>query len=184
MNTALTAGDMRRVKRVVISSEEIKDKIKEAGALISREYEGKPLLIVSVLKGAFVFMADLCREITIPCEVGFMCAESYFAGTESSGKVNITLDLKQDISKYHVVIAEDIIDSGRTLSEIVNILKARNPLSLKVVTLLDKPERRTVDFNADYSLFTIPDLFVIGYGLDCGEYYRNLPYIAEYDMEI
>ena len=175
---------MRRVKRVVISSEEIKDKVKEAGALISREYEGKPLLIVSVLKGAFVFMADLCREITIPCEVGFMCAESYFAGTESSGKVNITLDLKQDISKYHVVIAEDIIDSGRTLSEIVNILKARNPLSLKVVTLLDKPERRTVDFNADYSLFTIPDLFVIGYGLDCGEYYRNLPYIAEYDMEI
>lgn len=184
MNTTLTAGDMRRVKRVVISSEEIKDKVKEAGALISREYEGKPLLIVSVLKGAFVFMADLCREITIPCEVGFMCAESYFAGTESSGKVNITLDLKQDISKYHVVIAEDIIDSGRTLSEIVNILKARNPLSLKVVTLLDKPERRTVDFNADYSLFTIPDLFVIGYGLDCGEYYRNLPYIAEYDMEI
>lgn len=184
MNTALTAGDMRRVKRVVISSEEIKDKVKEAGALISREYEGKPLLIVSVLKGAFVFMADLCREITIPCEMGFMCAESYFAGTESSGKVNITLDLKQDISKYHVVIAEDIIDSGRTLSEIVNILKARNPLSLKVVTLLDKPERRTVDFNADYSLFTIPDLFVIGYGLDCGEYYRNLPYIAEYDMEI
>lgn len=184
MNTTLTAGDMRRVKRVVISSEEIKDKVKEAGALISREYEGKPLLIVSVLKGAFVFMADLCREITIPCEMGFMCAESYFAGTESSGKVNITLDLKQDISKYHVVIAEDIIDSGRTLSEIVNILKARNPLSLKVVTLLDKPERRTVDFNADYSLFTIPDLFVIGYGLDCGEYYRNLPYIAEYDMEI
>lgn len=184
MNTTLTAGDMRRIKRVVISEQEIKDKVKEAGALISREYEGKPLLIVSVLKGAFVFMADLCREITIPCEMGFMCAESYFAGTESSGQVNITLDLKQDISKYHVVIAEDIIDSGRTLSEIVNILKARNPLSLKVVTLLDKPERRTVDFNADYSLFTIPDLFVIGYGLDCGEYYRNLPYIAEYDMEI
>lgn len=175
---------MRRVKRVIISEQEIKDKIKEAGALISREYEGKPLLIVSILKGAFVFMADLCREITIPCEMGFMCAESYFAGTESSGKVNITLDLKQDISKYHVIIAEDIIDSGRTLSEIVNILKARDPLSLKVVTLLDKPERRTVDFNADYSLFTIPDLFVIGYGLDCGEYYRNLPYIAEYDMEI
>lgn len=175
---------MRRVKRVIISEQEIKDKIKEAGALISREYEGKPLLIVSILKGAFVFMADLCREITIPCKMGFMCAESYFAGTESSGKVNITLDLKQDISKYHVIIAEDIIDSGRTLSEIVNILKARDPLSLKVVTLLDKPERRTVDFNADYSLFTIPDLFVIGYGLDCGEYYRNLPYIAEYDMEI
>lgn len=175
---------MRRVKRVIISEQEIKDKIKDTGAFLSREYEGKPLLIVSILKGAFVFMADLCREITIPCEVGFMCAESYFAGTESSGKVNITLDLKQDISKYHVIIAEDIIDSGRTLSEIVNILKARNPLSLKVVTLLDKPERRTVDFNADYSLFTIPDLFVIGYGLDCGEYYRNLPYIAEYDMEI
>jgi hypoxanthine phosphoribosyltransferase len=172
-----------KIKRIVITEEEIKAKIKETGRLISREYEGKPLLLVSILKGAFVFMADLCREITIPCEIGFMGAESYFNGTESSGNVNITLDLKQDISEYNVIIVEDIVDSGRTLSEVVKILKGRNPLSLKVYSLLDKPERRAVDFAPDHVLFTIPDFFVIGYGLDCGEYYRNLPYIAEYDCE-
>lgn len=178
---ALKCEKLDKIKRVVISEEEIKAKVKETGALISKEYEGKPLLLVSILKGAFVFMADLCREITIPCEIGFMCAESYFNGTASSGKVNITLDLKQDISQYHVIIVEDIVDSGRTLSEVVKMLKERNPLSLKVYSLLDKPDRRAVDFSADCVLFTIPDLFVIGYGLDCGEYYRNLPYIAEYD---
>lgn len=183
MNTSNREEFDGKIKRVIISKEEIDAKIKETGELISREYEGKPLLIVSILKGAFIFMADLCRAVTIPCEIGFMCAESYYNGTTSSGKVNITMDLKQDISKYHVIIAEDIIDTGRTLSDIVNMLKERNPLSLKVITLLDKPDRRTVKFDADLSLFTIPDLFVIGYGLDFGEYYRNLPYIAEYDQE-
>ena len=113
-----------------------------------------------------------------------MCAKSYFAGTESSGKVNITMDITQDISKYHVIIVEDIIDTGRTLKVICDRLKERNPLSIKVVTLLDKPERRLVDFKADMSLFTIPDYFVIGYGLDCGEYFRNLPYIAEYEPNL
>jgi hypoxanthine phosphoribosyltransferase len=108
-----------------------------------------------------------------------MCAKSY-SGTTSSGNVKITMDLNQDISNYHVIIVEDIIDTGRTLKEVVSILKQRNPLSLKVITLLDKPDRRVVDFKADKVLFTIPDLFVIGYGLDCDEYYRNLPYIAEY----
>lgn len=183
MNTSNREEFDGKIKRVIISKEEIDAKIKETGELISREYEGKPLLIVSILKGAFIFMADLCRAVTIPCEIGFMCAESYYNGTTSSGKVNITMDLKQDISKYHVIIAEDTIDTGRTLSDIVNMLKERNPLSLKVITLLDKPDRRTVKFDADLSLFTIPDLFVIGYGLDFGEYYRNLPYIAEYDQE-
>lgn len=183
MNTSNREEFDGKIKGVIISKEEIDAKIKETGELISREYEGKPLLIVSILKGAFIFMADLCRAVTIPCEIGFMCAESYYNGTTSSGKVNITMDLKQDISKYHVIIAEDIIDTGRTLSDIVNMLKERNPLSLKVITLLDKPDRRTVKFDADLSLFTIPDLFVIGYGLDFGEYYRNLPYIAEYDQE-
>ena len=110
-----------------------------------------------------------------------MAAESYGTGTSSCGNVNITLDLKQDISQYHVIIVEDIVDSGRTLSKIAEILRARNPLSLKIYSLLDKPERREVDFKPDHALFTIPDFFVIGYGLDCGEYYRNLPYIAEYD---
>lgn len=174
----------RRIKRVVITEQEIKDAIKKAGKQISDSYDGRPILLVSILNGAFVFMADLCREITVPCELAFMCAKSYFAGTESSGNVNITMDVSQDLSKYHVIIVEDIIDTGRTLKVICEMLKERNPLSLKVVTLLDKPERRLVDFKADLSLFTIPDYFVIGYGLDCGEYFRNLPYIAEYEPNL
>ncbi len=173
-----------RIKRVIISEEEIKSAIKKAGEEISATYDGKPILLVSILKGAFVFMADLCRAITVPCEIGFMCAKSYYQGTVSSGVVKITMDLEQDVSNYHVIIVEDIIDTGRTLSDIVKLLKSRNPLSLRVVTLLDKPSRRLVDFKADMSLFTIPDLFVIGYGLDCAEYYRNLPYIAEYNVDI
>ena len=136
-----------------------------------------------MLKGAFVFMADLCRAVSVPCEIGFMCARSYYEGTVSSGIVQITMDLDRDVSNYHLVIVEDIIDTGRTLNDIIQLLKARGPLSLHVVTLLDKPSRRIVDLKADLSLFTIPDYFVIGYGLDCGEYYRNLPYIAEYSEE-
>ena len=170
------------IKRVLISEEEIKAAIKETGKKISESYSGEPILLVSILNGAFVFMADLCREITVPCEIAFMCAKSYYKGTDSSGIVNITMDLEQDISGYHVIIVEDIVDTGRTLNDIVKLLKARNPLSLKVVTLLDKPSRRIVDFNPDMSLFVIDDLFVIGYGLDCGEYYRNLPYIAEFNQ--
>ena len=169
-----------KINRVLVSKEEIDEKIKEAGKYIDSLYDGKPILLVSVLKGAFVFMADLCRAVTVPCEIGFMCAKSYYEGTESSGVVKITMDLDKDISKYHVIIVEDIIDTGRTLSDIVKLLKARNPLSLKVITLLDKPSRRIVDFEADMALFTIPDHFVIGYGLDYNEFYRNLPYIAEY----
>ena len=172
----------KKIKRIIITEEEIKQTIAEAGRLISEKYEGKPLLLVSILKGAFVFMADLCRAVTIPCEIGFMCAQSYYNGTSSSGIVNITMDLKQDVSNYHVIIVEDIIDTGRTLHDVVKLLKARNPLSLEVVTLLDKPDRRVVSLDADMALFTIPDLYVIGYGLDCGELYRNLPYIAEYDI--
>ena len=171
----------RKIKRVIITKEQIDEAIQKAGKQISESYDGKPILLVSVLKGAFVFMADLCRAITVPCEIAFMCAKSYYKGTTSSGVVKITMDLDQDISKYHVIIVEDIIDTGRTLNDIVKLLKARNPLSLRVVTLLDKPERRLVEFKADMALFTIPDFFVIGYGLDCGEYFRNLPYIAEYN---
>ena len=170
----------RKIKRVLITEEELQEAIKRAGKEISDSYDGRPILLVSILKGAFVFMSDLCRAVTVPCEIGFMCAKSYYSGTTSSGVVKITMDLDQDISNYHVVIVEDIIDTGRTLNDVVNMLKLRNPLSLKVITLLDKPSRRLVDFKADLSLFTIPDYFVIGYGLDCAEEYRNLPYIAEY----
>ena len=169
-----------RIKRVIITKEEIQDAIVKAGKEIDAIYDGRPILLVSILKGAFVFMADLCRAVTVPCEIGFMCAKSYYEGTVSTGIVKITMDLDQDISNYHVVIVEDIIDTGRTLNDVIKLLKARNPISLRVVTLLDKPSRRLVKLDADLSLFTIPDHFVIGYGLDCGEYFRNLPYIAEY----
>ena len=169
-----------RIKQVLITEEQIKNEIAKAGKWIDSIYDGRPILLVSILKGAFVFMADVCRAVTVPCEVGFMCAKSYYEGTVSTGVVKITMDLDRDVSNYHVVIVEDIIDTGRTLGDIVKLLHARNPLSLSVVTLLDKPSRRLVDFKADLALFTIPDHFVIGYGLDCGEYFRNLPYIAEY----
>lgn len=171
---------MSKIKRVLVSADEIKEAVKRAGAEIDKIYDGRPILLVSILKGAFVFMADVCRAVTVPCEVGFMCAKSYYEGTVSSGVVKITMDIDKDISKYHVVILEDIIDTGRTLNDVIKLLKSRNPLSLRVITLLDKPSRRVVDFRADMALFTIPDYFVVGYGLDCGEHYRNLPYIAEY----
>ena len=173
----------KKIKRVLITAEEIDAAIKKAGKEISKLYDGRPILLVSVLKGAFVFMADLCRAIDVPCEIGFMCAKSYYAGTTSSGMVQITMDLEQDVKDYHVVIVEDIVDTGRTLNDIVGLLRARGPISLHVVTLLDKPSRRVADLTPDLSLFTIPDHFVIGYGLDCAEYYRNLPYIAEYAEE-
>lgn len=170
-----------RIKQILIPHTEIEKRIAEVGGQISAEYAGKPLLLVTVLKGAFVFLADFCRAVTIPCEVGFMRVKSYFEGTVSSGEVTVLLDLEQDISQYHVILVEDIVDTGRTLSVLTKLLQQRNPLSLKVVTLLDKPSRREVDCYADYALFTIEDRFVIGYGMDCGELYRNLPDIAEYD---
>lgn len=168
------------IRRTLISEAEIRSAVRQAGAEIDAEYAGKPLLLVSILKGAFVFLADLSRAVTIPCEIGFMQAQSYFEGTVSSGRVEITMDLTRDISRYHVVIVEDIIDTGRTLKLVTEELRKRHPLSLKILTLLDKPDRRVVDLDADKALFTIPDTFVVGYGLDCAEYYRNLPYIAEY----
>lgn len=169
------------IKKILINENQIAEEIKKAGKYIDDIYDGRPILLVSILKGSFVFMADLARAVSVPCEIGFMCAKSYYNGTQSSGIVNITMDLDKDVKNYHLVIVEDIIDTGRTLNDVVKLLKARNPISLTVVTLLDKPERRVVDFKADYALFTIPDEFVIGYGLDFGEFYRNLPYIAIFD---
>ena len=168
------------IKKVVLSEAEIKQRVNEAGKLISEKYEGKPLMLVSILKGSFIFLADFCRSLTIPCEIGFMRVSSYYEGTSSSGEVNIVMDIDRDVSGYHVIIVEDIIDTGRTLYDIAERIRARNPLSVEIITLLDKPERRLVPLKADMSLFEIPDLFVVGYGLDCGEQYRNLPYIAEY----
>ncbi len=173
-----------RIKRILITKEEIDAAIQKVGKEIDASYDGRPILLVSILKGAFVFMADLCRAVTVPSEIGFMCAKSYYSGTTSSGVVKITMDLDQDISKYHVIIVEDIIDTGRTLKDVFEMLKLRNPLSIRVITLLDKPSRRVVDFEPDIALFTIPDHYVIGYGLDCAEHYRNLPYIAEYSEDV
>ncbi|MCD7772901.1 MAG: hypoxanthine phosphoribosyltransferase [Ruminococcus sp.] len=168
-----------KIKGVLITEDEIKEKISQVAKEINERFASKPLLLISILKGSFVFLSDLMREIKIPCEVAFMAAKSYFDETSPRESVQITLDIDRDISEYNVIIVEDIIDTGRTLKEIVKILERRKPLSLSVITLLDKPSRRLTDFNADCSLFTIEDRFVIGYGLDYGEYYRNLPYIAE-----
>ena len=167
-----------RIKRVIFTKEEIDAAIKKAGEDLSAAYEGKPLLLVSILKGAYVFMADLSRAVSIPCEIGFMAAKSYYEGTESSGKVKITLDLSQDISKYHVVIVEDIIDSGKTLNKLSSLFRDRGAHSIRCCTLLDKPERRQVALEADYVGRCIPDKFVVGYGLDYDEKYRGLPYVG------
>lgn len=173
-----------KIKRVVISKEQIEAAVAETGKRLDALYDGNPLLIISVLSGSLLFTADLCRALSVPCELCDLRAKSYHGGTASSGQVDITESIGCDVSKYHVVIVEDIIETGRTLKEVCSIIESRNPLSLTVVTLLDKPSKRTVDFNADISLFTIPDIFVIGYGLDYAELYRNLPYVAEFDESI
>ncbi len=179
-NSINSIHESAQLKRIIITEEEIKQKVAETGKIISEKYFGKPLLLVSILKGAFIFLSDLCRAVEIPCEIGFMRAKSYYNNTSSSGVVNITMDLEQDISRYHVIIVEDILDTGRTLHDIEKLLRSRSPLSLEIVTLLDKPERRAVPLEPWLSLFTVPDVFIVGYGLDCGEKFRNLPYIAEY----
>ena len=173
--TAVETG----VKSVLITEEEIRSAVKKCGEEISRKYSGKKVLLVGILKGSFVFISDLAREITIPCEIDFMAASSYGSSTVSSGSVNITRDIASDLSGYSVIIAEDILDSGNTLSKIKKILLERNPDSLEIIVLLDKPERRTADIEADKALFKIPDKFVVGYGLDFNEQYRNLKYVGE-----
>lgn len=167
---------------VLIPEEEIREKIEEYGRLITREYAGKKLLVAGILKGSFIFMADLIREIKIPCEVDFMCASSYGKSTVSSGELKVTKDLGVDISEYDVLIAEDILDTGNTLSKVKQLLAKRNPKSLKIITMLDKPSRRTADIEADYTLFTIEDKFVVGMGLDYAERYRNLKFIGEVEL--
>ena len=148
------------------------------GAEITAEYAGKDLLLVSVLKGSVLFLADLMRQIAIPHEIDFLATSSYGAGVTSSGVVRILKDLNNPIEGRHVLIVEDIIDSGNTLAYLMGLLAARNPASLQIVTLLDKPDRREVDIHVAWTGFSIPNEFVIGYGLDYNERYRNLPYIG------
>ncbi len=166
------------ILRVLISKEALSQKVQEIGAQISKDYEGKNLMMVSVLKGSVVFMADLMRAVTVPAEIDFMSVSSYGTGAKTSGVVKIIKDLDIELAGRDLLIVEDILDSGLTLSYIKKILMERGPRSIKICTLLDKPERRKADVFADYSGFEVPDEFVVGYGLDFAEKYRNLPYIG------
>ncbi len=161
-----------------ITEEELKTRIKELAAQISEDYKGKEVLMVSILKGAVVFLADLMREVDLDVRIDFMVVSSYGDGTESSGVIKIVKDLSVDIAGKDVLIVEDILDSGNTLSKLIDILRARNVNSLKIVSLLDKPSRHTHVVPIEYTGFTIPDKFVVGYGLDYQEKHRNLPYVG------
>lgn len=166
------------IRDVLVSEEQLKARVSELGAQISQDYAGKDLVLVSILKGAVVFMADLMRAVTIPCSIDFMVVSSYGAGTTTSGLVKIIKDLDSDLSGKDVLIVEDILDTGVTLSNLVPMLKMRNPNSVRICTILDKPSRRRADIRADYTGFEVPDEFVVGYGLDYDEKYRNLPYVG------
>ena len=166
------------IEKILLQEDELKQRVKELGAQITEDYKGKDLVLITVLRGSYIFMADLSRAVDIPCVIDFMSVSSYGKGTTSSGQVQITKDLSEDIAGKDVVVVEDILDSGNTLSYLLEILKARQPASVRLCTLLDKPERRVKDIQADYCGFTIPDAFVVGYGLDYAEQYRNLPYVG------
>ena len=166
------------IQEVLFSEEQLKTRVQEIAREIERDYAGKEIMLISVLRGSFIFMADLCRAIDLPCTLDFMAVSSYGKGTSSSGQVQITKDLSEDISGRHIIVVEDILDSGNTLSYLLQLLQARSPASVRLCTLLDKPSRRTKEVELHYSGFTIPDYFVVGYGLDYAEKYRNLPYIG------
>ena len=165
------------IESVLISEEELQAKVREMGRKISEDFRGKNPLFVGVLKGCFIFMSDLLRYVDIHCTMDFMAVSSY-QGTSSTGAVKINKDLNQDIEGRHIIIVEDILDSGVTLSYLKKYLEVRKPASISIATLLDKPARRKADVYADYYCFEVPDAFVVGYGLDYNEVYRNLPYIG------
>ena len=168
---------LSNIERTLISKEQIEKRIKELGKQISDDYRDKNLLMIGVLKGSVVFMTDLMRALDINCKIDFMAASSYRSGT-TSGNLSIQMDLRKDVMGCDVLIAEDILDSGNTLSKVKELILSRKPASLKIVAFLDKPERRQVDIKIDYTGFEVPDEFVVGYGLDFDENYRNLPFIG------
>ena len=178
---AMLYGDL---SRVLVKRDEIAAAVKKLGEQITEDYQGKELMLVGILKGAVVFFADLLREIDLPVKMEFMAVSSYGASTKNTGVVKLVKDLTVDITGMHVLIVEDIVDSGMTLSYLSKYLETRGAASIRIATLLDKPERRRVDLKADYSCFTIPDEFVVGYGLDYDEKYRNLPDIGVLDPRI
>lgn len=172
------------IERILISEEELQKKVSDMGKKISRDFKGKDPIFVGVLKGCFIFMADLFREVTIHGSVDFMAVSSYGNGTSTTGAVKINKDLSQDIENRDVIIVEDILDSGITLSYLTKYLQNRKPSSICIATLLDKPARRRADVQAKYVGFTVPDAFVVGYGLDYAEKYRNLPFIGVLKPEV
>ena len=172
------------VLRVLLSEDEIREKVRELGGKITADYKNSNLMLVTVLKGAVVFLADLMRQIDVPAEIDFMVVSSYGSGVKSSGVVKIVKDLDVPLAGKDILIVEDILDSGLTLSYIKELLESRGPRSIRIATLLDKPSRRKVDLQADYIGFSVPDEFVIGYGLDYDEKYRNLPYFGILKPEV
>ena len=173
------------IQTILLTEEQIQEKVKELGKILTEEYAGKNPIIVGVLKGVAIFYADMIREIKVPCQMDFMWISSY-SGTHSTGNMMVRQDLSNDIKDRHVLILEDIFDTGNSLDFTVKHLMSRNPASLKICTLLDKPERRNprVTLKADYTGFTIPNEFVVGYGLDYNEHYRNLPYVGVLKPEV
>lgn len=169
--------------KVLLSEEEVDARIAELGAQISKEYEGEEIFMICTLKGACFFACELAKRITVPVALDFMSVSSYGNGSVSSGKIIMKKDLEESIVGKNVIVVEDIVDTGRTLSYLMDNLKQRGPKSLKLCAMLDKPDRRVVDIKADYTGFEIPDLFVIGYGLDHAQRYRNLPYIGVLEVE-
>lgn len=169
--------------RVLLSEEEVDKRIKEIGEQISRDYAGKQVHLVCVLKGGSFFLCELAKRITVPVSLDFMSVSSYGSDTKSSGVVKIVKDLDESLKGKNVIVVEDIVDSGRTLSYLLEMLKDRGPESLRLCTLLDKPDRRVIDVNVDYTGFQIPDEFVVGYGLDYDQRYRNLPYIGVVEFD-
>ena len=172
------------IKATLLHEQDIADAVKKLGKKISNDYAGKELMLVSVLKGSVVFMADLMRAITIPASIDFMAVSSYGSGAKTSGVVKIIKDLDVELAGKHILIVEDILDSGMTLSYLKEHITSKGAASIKIATLLDKPERRCVDVKADYRCFEVPDEFVVGYGLDYNEKYRNLPYVGVLKSEI
>ena len=173
------------IQTILVTEEQLQAKVAQLGARISQDYAGKDLLLVSILKGAVVFMADLMRAVSIPCSIDFMVVSSYGGtNTETTGLVKIVKDLDADLTGKDVLIVEDVLDTGVTLSNLVPMLKMRNPSSVKICAILDKPARRKTDIATDYRGFEVPDAFVVGYGLDYNEKYRNLPYVGVLKPEI
>jgi hypoxanthine phosphoribosyltransferase len=166
------------VERILYTEEELRRRVKELGAQITADYAGRRPILASVLRGSYIFMADLTRAIDLDVTVDFMAVSSYGAGTVSSGQVEIKKDLSDTIEGRDLIIVEDILDSGNTLYYLMDVLRARRPASIRICALMDKPERRTKPISADYVGFTIPDAFIVGYGLDYAERYRNLPYVG------